>query len=242
MAVQAGNIQFQIDFTREHEKEADRVGMQTLSLANFDPRSMPSFFERLQQSTRYYGKGVPEFLRTHPMSENRVADTRGRAEAYPYRQYPDTVGYLLAKTKLAVLTESDKRINIQHFSALLQQGTPLQRAIAQYGLGLVELESLRFDTASPIFQKLSEQYPEQPQYLTALARTASEAKQYDKAHAIFAKAVRKFPNNDAIKIEFTRSLMKNGQAQQAKEMLLSLSDSQKNQPFYYESWPSCLLN
>ena len=168
------------------------------------------------------------------MSENRVADTRGRAEAYPYRQYPDTVGYLLAKTKLAVMTESDKRINIQHFSALLQQGTPLQRAIAQYGLGLVELESLRFDTASPIFQKLSEQYPEQPQYLTALARTASEAKQYDKAHAIFAKAVRKFPNNDAIKIEFTRSLMKNGQAQQAKEMLLSLSDSQKNQPFYYE--------
>ena len=234
MAVQAGNIQFQIDFTREHEKEADRVGMQTLSLANYDPRSMPTFFERLQQSTRYYGKGVPEFLRTHPMSENRVADTRGRAETYPYRQYPDTIGYLLAKTKLAVLTESDKRINIQHFSALLQQGTPLQRAIAQYGLGLVELESLRFETASQIFQQLSEQFPEQPQYLTALARSASEAKQYEKAHAIFTKAVRKFPNNDAIKIEFTRSLMKSGQAQQAKDLLLSLSDSQKNQPFYFE--------
>ena len=234
MAVQAGNIQFQIDFTREHEKEADRVGMQTLSLSNYDPRSMPTFFERLQQSTRYYGKGVPEFLRTHPMSENRVADTRGRAEAYPYRQYPDTIGYLLAKTKLAVLTETDKRINIQHFSALEQQGTQIQRAIARYGLGLVELESLRFDTASKIFQQLNEQYPEQPQYLSALARTASEAKQYDKAHALFAKAVRKFPNNNAIKIEFTRSLMKSGQPQQAKEMLLSLSDSQKNQPFYYE--------
>lgn len=234
MAVQAGNIQFQIDFTREHEKEADRVGMQTLSLSNYDPRSMPTFFERLQQSTRFYGKGVPEFLRTHPMSENRVADTRGRAETYPYRQYPDSVGYLLAKTKLAVLTESDQRVSIQRFTALEQQGTTMQRAIARFGLGLVELQNLRFDPASQIFQQLSEQYPEQPQYLSALARTASEAKAYDKANTLFTKAVRKFPNNNAIKIEFTRSLLKNGNAQQARDMLLSLSDNEKTQPYFLE--------
>jgi len=61
IAIQAGNVQFQIDFTRENEEEADRVGMQTLAGSQFDPRSMPTFFERLQQSTRYYGQAILNF-------------------------------------------------------------------------------------------------------------------------------------------------------------------------------------
>ena len=76
MAIQAGSVQFQIDFTREHEEEADRVGMQTLSSSTYDPRSMPTFFERLQQSTRYSGQNVPEFLRTHPVTASRISDSR----------------------------------------------------------------------------------------------------------------------------------------------------------------------
>jgi len=88
MAIQAGSVQFQINFTRENEEEADRVGMQTLANSQFDPRSMPTFFERLQQSTRYYGQNIPEFLRTHPVTASRISDTRGRAETYPYKQYP----------------------------------------------------------------------------------------------------------------------------------------------------------
>jgi beta-barrel assembly-enhancing protease len=234
MAVQAGNIQFQIDFTREHEKEADRVGMQTLSESNFDPRSMPIFFERLQQSSRYYGKGVPEFLRTHPMSENRVADTRGRSENYPYRQYPDTLAYLLTKAKLAVLAEADKKVALQHFAALEQQGTPEQRAVAHYGIGLVNLETQQFADAAAIFERLVEQYPNQPQYIAALARTAADSRNYDKANRLFAKAVNTFPSNDAIKIEYIRSLLKSAQPQQALQVLQSLSDNQKNQSFYFE--------
>lgn len=234
MAIQAGNIQFQIDFTRDHEKEADRVGMQTLAGANYDPRAMPTFFERLQQSTRYYGKGVPEFLRTHPVSENRVADTRGRAEIYPYRQYPDSLAYQLIKAKLAVLTSADKRNPLQHFTTLEMQGTPEQRAVARYGIGLVQLENQQYPAASTIFQQLAEQYPTQPQYLSALARTAMEAHDYDKAHKLFENATVRFPNNDAIKIEYTRSLLKSNQPERAKRVLQSLSDNQKDQPFYYE--------
>ncbi|MGZ0079337.1 M48 family metalloprotease [Methylomonas sp. BW4-1] len=234
MAIQAGNIQFQIDFTRDHEKEADRVGMQTLAGANYDPRSMPTFFERLQQSTRYYGKGVPEFLRTHPVSENRVADTRGRAEIYPYRQYPDSLAYLLTKAKLTVLTAQDKRTPLQHFTTLEMQGTPEQRAVARYGMGLVYLENQQYAAASEIFQKLTEQYPSQPQYISALARTAMDAHDYEKAGKLFEKAINTFPSNDALKIQYTRSLVKNAQPQRAKQVLQSLSDSEKDQPYYYE--------
>ena len=53
-AVQAGNIQHQLNFTRTNEKEADRIGIQTLARSGIDPFGMPSFFERLHQSTRLY--------------------------------------------------------------------------------------------------------------------------------------------------------------------------------------------
>lgn len=234
MAIQAGSIQFQIDFTRDHEKEADRVGMQTLSESNFDPRSMPTFFERLQQSTRYYGKGVPEFLRTHPVSESRIADTRGRAESYGYRQYPDTTGYLLTKAKLLVISSPDKKQAQQHFAALEQQGTTEQRAVARYGTGLVYLETMQYPQAAEIFQQLAGKYPEQPAYIFALARTAMESRDYEKANKLFAAASMRFPSNDAIKIEYTRCLLKSGQPEQARQTLQTLPESQKELPFYYE--------
>ncbi|MDD2762181.1 MAG: M48 family metalloprotease [Methylomonas sp.] len=234
MAVQAGSVQFQIDFTRDNEKEADRVGMQTLAESSFDPRSMPTFFERLQQSTRYYGRGVPEFLRTHPVSENRIADTRGRAETYPYRQYPDSMGYGLTKAKLYALTATNKTDAYKHFSTLEQQGTDLQRAVAKYGKGLVHLLNMEYLEASDIFQQLSQQYPEQPQYSHALALTAMESRDYDKANQLFDKATRNFPSNNAIKLEYTRCLLKSGHPEQARQILFTASDDQKQRPFYYE--------
>jgi beta-barrel assembly-enhancing protease len=234
MAVQAGSVQFQINFTRDNEKEADRVGMQTLANSSFDPRSMPTFFERLQQSTRYYGKGVPEFLRTHPVSESRIADTRGRAETFPYRQYPDSMGYLLTKAKLYVLATANKDAAIKHFSTLEQQGTAEQRAIARYGMGLIYLQNLQYPAASEIFQQLLEKYPNQPQYIAALARTAMESRDYNKANQLFARAAQSFPSNDAIKIEYTRCLLKSGKPEQAKQVLLGLPNDQKERAFYYQ--------
>lgn len=235
MAVQAGSVQFQINFTRDNEKEADRAGMQTLAESSFDPRSMPTFFERLQQSTRYYGKGVPEFLRTHPVSESRIADTRGRAETYPYRQYPDSMSYLLTKAKLYALTMHDKTAALKHFSTLEQQGTSEQRAVALYGIGLIHLKNLQYQPASEIFQQLTAKYPNQPQYIAALARTAMENHEADKADQLFAKAIQNFPSDDAIKIEYTRFLLKSAKPDQAKQILLSLSNEQKDRPFYYQT-------
>jgi len=234
MAIQAGSIQFQIDFTRDNEKEADRVGMQTLANSDYNPRSMPVFFERLQQSTRYYGQGIPEFLRTHPVSASRISDTRGRSNKYPYKQYPDSKGYLLTKAKLRVMTAPDMKIPLAYFKAREHQGTKGQRAIARYGIGLVRLKSRQFDAAENIFQLLVKQYPEQPQYANALAKTAFEAVQYQKSLKLFEKATRQFPSNNAIKIEYISTLLKAGKPERAKAVLQSLSYQSKKQAFYFE--------
>jgi predicted Zn-dependent protease len=232
VAIQAGNVQFQIDFTRENEAEADRVGMQTLAGSQYDPRSMPTFFERLQQSSRYYGQNIPEFLRTHPVTASRISDTRGRAESYPYKQYPDSLGYQLAKAKIRVLTDTDNAETLKYFQTRSTQGTAEQRVVARYGLGLYALNSQKFTDAEAIFQQLSKEYPNQAQYLTALARTALDSKNYSTALARYKKLTEQFPDNEAIKLEYVTSLLKAGNADLARKNLFLLKPKTQQQPIY----------
>lgn len=231
-AIQAGNVQFQIDFTRAHEEEADRVGMQTLAGSEYDPRSMPIFFERLQQSSRYYGKDIPEFLRTHPVTASRISDTRGRAETYPYKQYPDSLAYQLTKAKIRVLTSTNPAEVQKYFQAKLGQGTTEQRAVAQYGMGLVALNMQKYKEAETIFQTLSQTYPNQVQYGTALARTALESRNYSLAVTRYQKLLEKFPNKDALKLEYAEVLLKAGNAKQARTVLFALDGDTQRLPVY----------
>jgi len=234
IAIQAGSVQFQIDFTRDNEKEADRVGMQTLAKSHYDPRGMPTFFERLQQSSRYYGQNIPEFLRTHPVSASRISDTRGRSNKYPYKQYPDSQGYLLTRTKLRVITSTDHKVAAHHFQTREHQGTENQRAVARYGIGLIHLENQKFAAAEKTFQQLTNQYPEQPQYAYALANTALKAQHYTKALQLFKQALIHFPTNHAIKIEYISTLLKAKKPKQAKAILESLDLQTKTRPLYFE--------
>lgn len=79
----AANQQNRINFTRSNEQEADRIGIDLVARAQFDPNSMATFFERLQQTYRFYEGSLPEYLSTHPVTVSRIADARARADAYP---------------------------------------------------------------------------------------------------------------------------------------------------------------
>ncbi|MGR8952634.1 MAG: M48 family metalloprotease [Gammaproteobacteria bacterium] len=234
LAIQAGSIQFQINFTRENEEEADRVGMHILSESQFDPRSMPTFFERLQQSTRYYGQNIPEYLRTHPVTTARISDSRGRADQYPYKQYPDSLGYQLIRAKLRVMDGGDLSETRKYFHTRQTQGTDEQRTVARYGLGLAALTQQKFDEAEQIFQKLTADFPGQPQYGTALARTALDKRQFGKALSLYENLSNRFPENEAVKLEYITALLKTGQAEKARKALFTLSASSQKLPVYYQ--------
>jgi beta-barrel assembly-enhancing protease len=234
MAIQAGSIQFQINFTRENEEEADRVGMQTLASSQYDPRSMPTFFERLQQSTRFYGQDIPEFLRTHPVTTSRISDSRGRAETYPYKQYPDSLDYQLTKAKILVLTSSDPAEAHDYFQSRLTRGTTEQRTVARYGMGLIALKEEKFKEAEEIFLALTQKYPEQYQYAAALARTALNARNYNTAVIRYQKLIKQFPDNSAFKLEYITSLVKAGKTEQARKNLFSLNPDAQKSPNYWQ--------
>ncbi|KAF3977452.1 MAG: M48 family metallopeptidase [Methylococcales symbiont of Iophon sp. n. MRB-2018] len=234
VAIQAGSVQFQINFTRDNEKEADRVGMKTLSKSNFNPHGMPVFFERLQQSTRYYGQGIPEFLRTHPVSSSRIADTRGRANKYGYKQYPDSHDYLLTRVKLRVMIAPELKQVLKYFQIREQQGTKEQRAIARYGVALAQIELQNFNIAKHILQQLTIQYPNQVQYAYAFVNLVIASNDYSDAIKLLHKYVAHFPSNHAIKIKYISTLLETGNIEKAKTILQSLDYASKKQPLYYE--------
>lgn len=92
----------QLSYSRDFEREADRVGLQILDGSGFDVRGMPSFFERLQRNSRLYENNAPAYLRTHPLTSERIADIGNRTQQMRYRQVADSIDFRLVRAKLIV--------------------------------------------------------------------------------------------------------------------------------------------
>lgn len=113
---QAYSMQSQLDFTRENEREADRIGFQTLADAGYAPAGMATFFERLQSQGRLYENNAPAYLRTHPLTYERIADMQNRVAELPYRQRQDSVEFALVRGKVQA-NEGDAKAAMQRHAA-----------------------------------------------------------------------------------------------------------------------------
>ena len=101
-----GAQQHLLSFARDAERVADRVGLDILRQGGFDANGMVSFFGRLQQAGRLYESSAPEYLRTHPITSDRIADIQGRVGETRYRQRADSVDFRLARAKLRALSDT----------------------------------------------------------------------------------------------------------------------------------------
>ncbi len=99
----AASAQRQLNYTRQHEHEADRIGIDILAGAGFDPRAMADFFQTMQERDRYASDTQIELLRTHPVNPTRIAEARQRAERLPHPPAERSLDYDLAHARLAVL-------------------------------------------------------------------------------------------------------------------------------------------
>ena len=100
----AGSVQGALDFTRENEKEADRVGIQTLNKAGFDVKGARDFFSTLKKANQFSGGAAPAFLQTHPITSNRINDIESRLKDFPYKQRVDSQTFHYVKGKLKALS------------------------------------------------------------------------------------------------------------------------------------------
>ncbi len=217
-AVGAFGTQMQLDFTRANEKEADRVGIQILAKAELDPRAVPNFFERLQQAYRYYSE-PPEFLSTHPVTTNRIADSRGRAEQYPYRQFRDSHAYLMVRAKLRVLTAAEPREVLRHFADQLASGRYRDQTATRYGHALALMAVEHWSAANRELQGLLVSGEEQAGILIAMAQTEEALGRKGKAERRYRHGLDLFPGNRGMERGLIKLLLKAGRMKEAKAAL-----------------------
>ncbi|MCU7797880.1 MAG: M48 family metalloprotease [Candidatus Thiodiazotropha sp. (ex Myrtea spinifera)] len=203
---QASAIQEQINFTRSNEEEADTVGIQILAEAEFDPRAMPVFFERLTHASRLYESGIPEILRTHPVTTNRVADALGRAENYNYRQYPGSLRYYLTRETLRVAQFKEPKAAVKHFSSGLDEGRHLNEEAHQYGHALALIADHQYKKSALIIENLLRQRPQQMEYVLASAEITRLLGNPQKALKILDTHYQLMPQNHALSVAYIEAL------------------------------------
>jgi predicted Zn-dependent protease len=180
MGGQAAAMDSQLSYSRAHEQEADRVGIQNLAAAGMDPGGAAAMFEVMQEASRAYGSRPPEFLLTHPLTEKRIADARNRAQTYPKRIYTDNTAFQLMRARAELSFIDDPKKAVAHFRDKRKKGGRFAVA-AQYGWVLALTQNGEFAEARKLLKPMRSYAPYNLTYSLAEADIDITAGSYDKA-------------------------------------------------------------
>ncbi len=220
MAGQAGAMQRQINFTRANEREADRIGIETLASAGFDARAMATFFEKLGRRYGMASQQVPAILQTHPVSIDRIAEARERTRLLPAANPTDSMSYGLVKSRLMIHQARTPEAAHAIFETLMRNDATDPANRYGYGLSLVQLGLL--DEADRLFSGLARDYPEVIAFWIARAETLMRTGFVDAALDVYVEAADLFPRNVPLTISYAQALIVAGEPAQAHELLLDL--------------------
>jgi len=194
LAGQAAGIQKQLNFSREFEREADRLGLELLERSGFDPRGMASFFERLLQFGRLYENNAPAYLRTHPLTTERITDMENRIALKPYRQVSDSIEFGLVRAKLKAM-EGTPSEAVAHFTAQIKSGKFVREADVRFGLAHALLRDHQAKRAEAEVLALRRLKPDSPRIDHLAARVRFQRKDAEGAITVLQDALRRHPHD-----------------------------------------------
>jgi predicted Zn-dependent protease len=221
-------IQQQINFTRDEEAEADRVGIGYLAGAGFDTKAMGDFFEVLSRKEGLAATYIPAMLVDHPVTTDRIAEARARASQFPPRKAKDALSYALVRERVQVLTAPGDTDIEKVYAARLARG---QNDMAtRYGEALALMADNRPVDAQKILFELTKQHEGVIMLHSALGQAEVKAGQTNDALGTFKHAVRLFPRNVPVTVRYAESLIAAGNAKEAHAVLLDLFNNVEPTP------------
>ena len=203
---QAGVIQSALDFTRENEREADRVGFQILSESGLDPHGMAAFFDRLSKFNRLYDNNAPAYLRTHPITTDRLADIENRLESVPYRQVPDSLEFQLVRAKLRAHVGRPEEA-LQWFDSGLKEHKFSNEVAQRYGLVSALLRAKQYPRAERELAQLKKSAPTHAMIESLAAALKREQGQDAAALDVYRAALKLFPFQRALIYGYAETLL-----------------------------------
>jgi len=235
--------QRQIDYTRSNESEADRIGIQTLARAGYDPEAMGDFFERMQRAYRSNAGGyqMPEYLRTHPVTITRISEARQRAiqlgQAGAPALPPASAGNLLlpdryrlagpgeglamgrdeqfewARERLRVLSATDALAAVREYEAMARAPGARPSDPRSYGLALARIRAGQTGVAIRELEELSSRHPGHLWVELALAEAHARAGHQAEASERFESLLRRQPGSRAVRLAYADALGERGTAE-----------------------------
>ncbi|MCB1958986.1 MAG: M48 family metallopeptidase [Rhodocyclaceae bacterium] len=216
----AAGIQSRLGYTREFEREADRIGLSTLEASGFDVRGMPGFFERLQRESRLYENNAPAYLRTHPLTVERIADMENRVAKMRYRQVPDSDDFTLVQARLATAAGSAADVLAREHKAWASASKP--GPAQRYGYVNALLRAGQLDEAWRVFGGFAP--AERTAMIAALGAEVAVARHdWRGAEALLSPAIARFPNARYLHYRRADAWTAGGQARRSIDALRPLA-------------------
>jgi predicted Zn-dependent protease len=219
-AAQGLAAQQQINFTRENEMEADRVGIGYLAGAGYDAKAMGGFFETMSRHEGLAATYIPAMLIDHPVTSDRIAEARARAAQLPPRKSKDSQSYELIRERVRVLTATGDVDLAQVYAQKIARGNGSLGN--RYGQALALVDSNRADEASRILAQLVQQHEGLTLLHVALGQAQAKAGHLPEALATLEHAEELFPRNVPVTVRYAETLMAAGRPTDAHNVLLDL--------------------
>ncbi|MFN4236159.1 MAG: M48 family metalloprotease [Vogesella sp.] len=208
----------QLAYSRDFEREADRLGMQYLAAAGFDPRAMPAFFQRLQQEQRHNDNNSFGFLRTHPLTGERISESQARAQSYPLKMRANSQDFLLVREKLRIATLGPVDA-IAYYRQALAAGRYLDKGAMLFGQArawLAQGDAAAAGAALPAVQQTLGNHPS----VWLLAGDVQRANgQLAAAVQTYQQAMQTWPARRGLRLALIDTLLQAGRAAEARQAI-----------------------
>lgn len=220
MATQGASQQSAINFTRANEQEADRIGMQIMADAGFDPYAVPNFFRKLSEQSRFVNQQLA-FLQTHPLSQSRVSDTRLRAEQFQQRFIPDSQDFTLTKARVLARYHYSKNDAETVFRKKLTEPGGNTKA-NQYGLAIALLDKGDLQQARKLIEQMLEKDEHNLYYIDVYTDILLAQKEYQLCLDMLEQQYLLRPNNQVVTLNYANAALTSGAPRLAIHLLKSL--------------------
>lgn len=223
-ATQAAAISDQLKYSRLHEQEADRIGIQNLAKAGMNPEAMAQMFQHLLVLTRYRTDLKDfDFLLTHPVTDSRVSDAMNLAKQFPKSKDRDSFQFHLMKARVYMAYSKNAQSAENHFRQ--QLGSTKYESAARYGLALTFMEQKKWGDAKNIIDELYQEQPNNTAFQAAKIDLLSKQEQWEEAIDLANKHLRITPNHFALSLQLAKIYEQLKAYSNAADVLRSLSQS-----------------
>ncbi len=228
-ASQAASLESSLRYSRSNEREADRIGLETIRNSGRDPAAVGEMFEQMLSASRHIGNRPPEFLLTHPVTEKRISDAKNRLLRFPKKYYPESEAYNLIRIRTMTQNIDSPSEKVKHFKHQLQN-TYFNLDPIKYGLTLSLMQNGDYEEARKILNELVTEDPNQFIFkYTSIELDISNQHLFEAKNKI-EKLLTMRPTSYPLKFLNSKVLRRENRYDEAIKILKDLSRERPNDP------------